>query len=288
MLAHSFLLLLSVAFSIYAKEIELTFDVPSPSGIMIDRLQNPQDGSIYRFGRLRYSMVGVRPEWAKINVVEDVLTPEECKMIIEKAENYSKVHGWSKGRHVDYSVRPTKDLPVKTTLFPTEEEFAWLDDRFKERIWPKFAMYYGLNQSLLSIDDLFLTKYSSDSNTASLASHQDKSPFSFVLTLNDNFENGGTFFTKFERVWKGPVGSAIIFHGYQSHGGEYPIDSVPFSLLISPHLDDVVQPIGSTRATATSWRASSTTGQTPTSSSSSSTILSTTDMRPRSDSGRAT
>jgi hypothetical protein len=203
----------------YGKEVELTLDIPYPSGIMIDRVVDPADGGIYRFGRLRYSMVGVRPEWSGINVVENVFTPEECQQMIEKAENYSKVHGWSKARHVDYAVRPTKDLPLRTTLYPTTEEYEWLDQRFKEKVWPKFAMYYAINASLLDVDDLFLTKYSAASRMDSLAPHMDKSPFSFVISLNSDFEKGGTFFPNHQRVWKAPVGSAIIFHGYQMHGG---------------------------------------------------------------------
>ena len=207
-------------FSSFGKEIELLLEIPMPSGIIIDRVEDPTDGGIYRFGRLRHSSVSIRPEWTGINVVEDVLTPSESKMIIDSAESFAKEHGWSKGRHVDYGIRPTKDLPMRS-LFPSDAEYEWIENRFKEKIWPKFNMYYGINSSLLMIDDLFITKYSADSLTSSLAPHLDKSPWSFVIGLNDDFENGGTFFTTYQRVWKGPIGSAIIFHGYQLHGGKF-------------------------------------------------------------------
>lgn len=216
----AFLLVVCNAFqSSLSKEIELEFEIPNPSGIMIDRIEDPNDGSIYRFGRLRYSMVSVREEWTGINVIEDVFTPEETAEMTQKAEKYAKENGWSKGRHVDYGIRPTKDLPLRT-LYPSDEDFQWIKDRFIEKVYPKYRMYYGINASLLLIDDLFITKYSADSMTASLAPHQDKSPWSFVISLNNQFEGGGTFFPKYQRVWKGPVGSAIIFHGYQPHGGK--------------------------------------------------------------------
>jgi hypothetical protein len=53
-----------------------------------------------------------------------------------------------------------------------------------------------------------------------LAPHQDKTPWSFVIALNDDFEGGGTYFVKREKVWKNPMGSAVIFHGYLLHGGK--------------------------------------------------------------------
>jgi hypothetical protein len=202
-----------------AKEVELSIDVLPPSGIIIDRQEDPNDGSIYRFGRLRLSAVNVRPEWEGVKVVENIFSSDEAAQLIEKAEKHAKEHGWSKGRHIDYGIRPTKDLPL-SVLYSTPEEYSWLEERFRTKLFPKYNQFFGINASMLVVDDLFITKYSAESNTASLAPHIDKSPWSFVIPLNDQFEGGGTFFTKYQRVWKGPVGSAVIFHGYQAHGGK--------------------------------------------------------------------
>lgn len=200
-----------------AKEIEVDLQIGFPSGIYIDRVENPETGDIYRFGRLRHSTVAVRPNWEGIYVVEDVLSVKDTQSIIRTAEAHAKEHGWSKGRHVDYAIRPTKDLSMDTIL--SREELANLKNLLADKLFPKFKRQFGLRPSLLRMEDLFITKYDSLSKENSLAPHVDKNPWSFVIALNDDFTGGGTYFVRPQRVWSVPVGAATVFHGYQLHGG---------------------------------------------------------------------
>lgn len=201
--------------------VELDLDIPWPSGIVIDPVYNPNTGERYRFGRLQHNAVQFRPMWTTIHVVEQVFTRQESQQIISDTETHAATHGWSKGRHVDYGIRPTKDLPLRT-VYPSDEVYQWIHDRFYQLLLPKFQEIFGIDSKLLKIDDLFVTKYISNSTTENaLAPHQDKSPWSFVIGLNDDFEGGGTFFVEHRKLWRPPAGSAVIFAGKQQHGGKY-------------------------------------------------------------------
>lgn len=201
---------------LYAREEVLDLDIAWPSGIYIDRVVNHENGEVYRFGRLKYSQVDLRPAWKNIYVVEDVLTVGAAYKLMKRVEDYAKDHGWSKQRHVDYNIRPTKDLSVQTVLNSTE--MVLLKSQIAEKLFPVFKKQYGIRPSLLRIEDLFVTKYDSTSSESGLTSHSDKNPWSFVISLNEEFEGGGTFFSRSQRVWKVPTGAAIIFHGFQPHG----------------------------------------------------------------------
>jgi GNAT superfamily N-acetyltransferase len=198
---------------------ELELEIPWPSGIVIDRVVGP-DGAILRYGRLQYNAVSFRPQWQRVGVAEGVLSAARTAALVAQTEEYAHTHGWSRNRHVDYGLRPTKDLPARQ-LFSTPAAFAAFTDELQARIWPVFSNVFGINASLLRIDDLFVTKYTSTSATENaLAPHLDKSPWSFVVALNDDYEGGGTVFVDSRRRWRAPAGAAILFNGKQLHAGE--------------------------------------------------------------------
>lgn len=202
-----------------SKEVEVDLTIPWPSGIMVDRLADPHSHSqrIYRFGRLQHSAISLRPQWAGIHALEGVLSREQAADLIQRAEAHAAQHGWIKGRHVDYAIRPTKDLPVRV-LYPDEADWAALQQRLFY-VLTALGEQFALSVPLLRIDDLFITKYDSASAAESkLDPHTDKSPWSFVLALNDGFEGGGTFFVQSQDLYRPPVGGAVIFNGKQLHG----------------------------------------------------------------------
>lgn len=191
--------------------------IPWPSGIQVDKVQDASGGE-YRFGRLQHNGVSLRPEWQAVNLVENVFSVEECKSIINQAERHAKAFGWSKGRHIDYDIRPTKDLPVDI-IYENEEELLVIYDRFETQIYPRIAMEYNISASLLHVTDLFITKYNASTRERLLGPHKDKSPWSFVIPLNGDFEGGGSYFFDKQELWKPPVGGAVYFSGSQLHGG---------------------------------------------------------------------
>jgi hypothetical protein len=189
--------------------------IPWPAGIEIDKVTD-SEGRTYRFGRLQHNSIGLRPQLRPVSTVDAVFTGEECEAIVARADAHAAEFGWSKGRHVDYDIRPTSDLPVEA-LYSSTEEFAWLHKRFAEKLWPVLADVYGIDASKIKPTDLFITKYNASTNERFLAPHKDKSPWSFVIALNSDFEGGGTYFHNDQVTRQIHVGSAILFNGNQLH-----------------------------------------------------------------------
>ncbi|RYH19770.1 hypothetical protein EON65_25560 [archaeon] len=214
--------LFSCALCVHESIVELVLEIKSPSGIVIDRVVDPSTQLNLRFGRLQHNAVSLRPHWSSINIVPNVFADKHAQNIIDRAEQYAAIHGWSKGRHVDYVIRPTQDLPLHL-LFPLDHEWRGVQALFKHRVLIQFEAIYGINASLIRMDDVFVTRYHSDSNSENkLGPHVDKSPWSFVIGLNDDFEGGGTYFLNTQKVYRPPRGAAVIFNGKQQHGA-YPI-----------------------------------------------------------------
>lgn len=219
----SFALMISAFFLVIEFCIAVEFEtiklsIPWPSGIQIDKVSDAQ-GRTYRFGRLQHNAISLRPAWSSVNVIDDVFTASECSEIIRLAEYYAGQFGWSKGRHIDYDVRPTQDLPVQL-LFEDEKDLENVYERFREKIYPRIAEQYNLDAAMIHVSDLFITKYDAERKERSLALHQDKSPWSFVIPLNSDFSGGGTYFPDSKVKWNPPVGSALYFNGVQYHGGK--------------------------------------------------------------------
>ena len=187
-----------------------------PSGIMVDSVTDGE-GNVFRIGRLQNSAVSLRPKWQQANLKENILTKEECDDLIARSETYSKVHGWSKGRHIDYAVRPTKDLPIEK-VFPERSEYESFLSKLESVLFHEISSFFGIDPELI-ISDLFITRYESQTKENFLGPHRDKSPWSFVLALNDDFLGGGVYFFDSKSMWRPPVGAAVYFSGYNLHGG---------------------------------------------------------------------
>lgn len=196
---------------------EYKLTIPFPSGIQVDTVSD-SIGRVYRFGRLQHNAITIRPQWRTINVVENVFSRDECQSIIRDSEKHAAVFGWSKGRHIDYDIRPTQDLPLNV-IYDNPEALDKFYERFASKIWPSMARDFQLDSNQFRPADLFITKYNSSRKENMLGPHQDKSPFSFVIPLNDGFKGGGTYFFDTETLWVPPVGSALYFSGSHWHGG---------------------------------------------------------------------
>jgi hypothetical protein len=216
----TFLILGGIAYTagVGSKNEVVKLTIPYPSGIQVDKVTNSA-GREFRFGRLQHNSIEIRPQWSSINIVEGVFSTAECEDIINRAETHASKFGWSQGRHVDYDIRPTQDLPVDI-IYHNPADIQVLYDRFASKIWPHMASKFQLNPALILPTDLFITKYNSSRRENVLGPHQDKSPFSFVIPLNNQFVGGGTYFFETESLWVPPVGAALYFNGNHLHGGK--------------------------------------------------------------------
>lgn len=163
--------------------------IPWPSGIIVERVMDSL-GSYVRVGRMQHNVIQLRPQWAMTVVVEKVLTSQDCTEIIQRTNDYVMKHGWPKGRHVDFNIRPTNDLPMDR-IFPDEIALNNIVKKIKSRLFISMAKALNLQRRKFYLTDLFLTQYNaSEQGRTYLGPHKDKSQWSFVVLLNNDFEGG--------------------------------------------------------------------------------------------------
>lgn len=205
---------------LYSGNIILELSSPYPSGIQVDHYFH--NDKLHRIVRVEHSVIAIREQWVQPHIIEDIFPQEFCKNIIHEAESYAeKIGGWHKTQHVNWRTHTTVDAKIQD-IFPLGHVF-WTESQhlFETLLFPAFALAYGINSEKLSISDMFVTKYNSSITKGSyLNPHRDRSPWSFVITLNTDYDGGGTSFVGLEEVWKPMnIGSALIFHGKHLHGG---------------------------------------------------------------------
>ena len=85
----------------------------------------------------------------------------------------------------------------------------------------KHKNLYHLKKNKLTIDELFVAKYSGgDLNVQNeLKPHEDGSEFSFIIALNDGYIGGGTHFVKQNKTVHLNTGDVVIFCGQTKHAG---------------------------------------------------------------------
>jgi GR25 family glycosyltransferase involved in LPS biosynthesis len=170
-------------------------------------------------------------EWELIvdEPIESVFTfplfrKEFCEKLIQEGEHCGK---WTRTRHAFY---PTTDMLLS--------EFGFQDIYHKilcEYIYPMAKAAWHLEGD--KWNDLqsenFMIKY--DSNVQGhLSLHHDSGMISCVLALNDDYEGGGTYFSKQQKLHKGAVGHisvhpSVITH---RHGGR-PVEQGQRFILVS-------------------------------------------------------
>jgi hypothetical protein len=103
------------------------------------------------------------------------------------------------------------------------ELLAQCNQHLKDSILPALSHLFGFPVQDLSMEDLFLAKYSAaKGQQSSLVQHRDDSELSFVITLNDNFQGGGTkFILENTNVTVAPTkaGTGVLFCGRMLHAG---------------------------------------------------------------------
>ena len=147
----------------------------------------------------------------EVYVISNVLSLEECNYIINESEIYGSIYGWKNDRH---EYHPTVDNDIKN--IPNLKHF--IENMVYKKIIPKYEHYYNIPTHKLNIDEIFIVKYSIGGQTF-LEPHIDGDEFSFVITLNNNFTGGGTYFINTKEKINSTIGSAVIFCGKNKHMG---------------------------------------------------------------------
>tara|TARA_Y100000389_G_C17439742_1_gene507812 strand:+ start:1014 stop:1664 length:651 start_codon:yes stop_codon:yes gene_type:complete len=144
-------------------------------------------------------------------IIPNVLTREECELIIDEGNNYGLNNSWKKDRHEQY---PTVDNEI------TNEWYCYnkIMNIIYLQIIPGISTFFGVNEDIIGINEIFIAKYEMNGQKK-LSTHKDGSEFSFIIALNDDYKGGGTKFTDLNKKVKLNVGSAVIFSGQENHKG---------------------------------------------------------------------
>ena len=145
----------------------------------------------------------------KIEIIKNVLSYNYCKDIIKISEDYANIYGWKKKRHDNY---PTVDNEI------TKDWVIYNDilQIINNNIFDNISKLYNIDKKKLGINEIFVVKYEIGGQTE-LDFHEDGSEFSFVISLNNDFSGGGTYFKYNEKTINLNIGDCLIFSGQNTH-----------------------------------------------------------------------
>jgi hypothetical protein len=165
-----------------------------------------------------------------VHLAQSLLTKQQCADLVDLAIRHTEANGWMMDRHKAYK---TTDIDVSICggkLLDTCNLYL------KTRIMPLMARLFEFSLVDLAIEDLFLAKYSADKGQQRMLSeHRDDSELSFVITLNDTFQGGGTRFiadgtTTTDTTVAPNCGAGVFFCGRCLHSGVEVIEGTRYIL----------------------------------------------------------
>ncbi len=167
-------------------------------------------------------------------VTPQLVDKATCRQIIDWANNSSGSISspWTSQRH--YAV-PTTDVAVHTV----PKLLHWFVSWMKDTVQPLLARQFGTkdNQRFFC-HDAFCVKYEPQAPNSHLPIHCDESTHSMVLSLNDDFEGGGTYFVDHNVTVLASSGSLVSFRGDSlRHGGNVVTSGVRYILAVFLYLD---------------------------------------------------
>ena len=131
-----------------------------------------------------------------------LVTKEFCLELIQKAEKYGM---WTTERHSNY---PTHDILLES--FGYKE--IW-DSILDEYAHPAVAAIWGLAGYVGNMkNEAFIAKYDleSENHQIDLFCHHDQSDYTLVVSLNDEYEGGGTWFPRQQYLANGEIGKVLV------------------------------------------------------------------------------
>jgi hypothetical protein len=134
-------------------------------------------------------------------------TEDFCDFMIDEAEASNQ---WTFDRHHNY---PTTDMLLQ--VIDMHETYQEIQRKY---IWPLAAHVYKLEEEewIDMTSENFLARYHPYAQYH-LALHHDMSQITTVVTLNEDFEGGGTYFSKQKTKLKGLKGHISVHPGTITH-----------------------------------------------------------------------
>lgn len=179
-----------------------------------NNVQNQNQNQINSFGEL-YNFVNPRADLKFLVVIDDVLTPEQCKQMMEIGEKHG-LEDINRGGMVKYQRSTFKDKRLADSLFFQLRNYI-----------PK--MYNG--RRIVSMNDHFIFskydvggKFDIHKDEINNDSFGNKSIMTFNIFLNEDFEGGETDFYYEDRKTlrksvKPKIGKGVLFDSQQYHCG---------------------------------------------------------------------
>ena len=151
-------------------------------------------------------------------------TEDFCDFMIEEAEASNQ---WTFDRHEHY---PTTDMLLQ--VIGMQDTYHQI---LKKYIWPLATKVYKLEEEewVYMSSENFLARYHPYAQYH-LALHHDMSQITTVVTLNEDFEGGGTYFSKQRTKLKGLKGHVSIHPGQITHRhGGLPVEAGQRYIIVS-------------------------------------------------------
>jgi hypothetical protein len=151
-----------------------------------------------------------------VHVVPLLLTKQQCTFLVDLAIAYTKANGgWQMDRHRTHK---TTDIDIAVC---GGELLDTCNAHLETRILPLMANLFEVSMVDLAVEDLFVARYCANKGQQSaLCPHRDGSELSFVITLNDSFQGGGTRFMDDDIIVAPDTpGTGVFFTGCQLHSG---------------------------------------------------------------------
>jgi len=146
----------------------------------------------------------------KVHIVK-VLSLNECNWIIEESEKYANISGWRQERSDGYKIEDIQTINISSIHY-------FIHNIVFTRIIKYYEKFYNIPGDFIGIIDCSIIKYTEE-KVRSLRSHVDVGDISFIISLNDNFEGGYTFFDLLNKKYSAPTGSALLFCANNRHQG---------------------------------------------------------------------
>ena len=166
--------------------------------------------------------------------VTPMLEEATCQKLVQIAISNGK---WTTGRH--YAV-PTNDIPVHEEPELLDWFYPWMEQELAPLLKEQFAgdTAGSSHQKRFYVHDAFFVRYKGDGKTNHLPCHLDECTHSFVISLNDKFEGGGTYFHDHDTVLSPKVGEVVTFKGDSlKHGGDAVTSGTRYILAVFLYLD---------------------------------------------------